>query len=310
MAARISTTSKRSWGCEPPLSWLQCQFELSPADLPAAEERLEALGCLSITLMDARDQPLLEPQPGEMPLWNRISVLALFPGATDPALLRLAFVDDLDAEIIDWRHKRLKDQAWERAWISDFKPMRFGQRLWIVPSWAEAPDPEAVNLMLDPGLAFGSGTHPTTALCLKWLDAHPPAGLDVIDYGCGSGILALAALGLGARFVHGVDIDPQAIEASHNNAERNRISADRYRFTHVDAAIEPVDLLMANILAGPLIDNASQIGRRVKRSGSIILSGILDEQADDVVQAYLPWFEITDQQSSKGWRLIEARRKD
>ncbi|HGG60491.1 MAG TPA: 50S ribosomal protein L11 methyltransferase [Gammaproteobacteria bacterium] len=293
------------------MSWLQCQFELSPADLPIAEERLEALGCQSVTLMDAQDQPLLEPLPGEMPLWNRISVLALFPGSTDPALLRLAFLDNLDIEVIGWRHKRLEDQAWERAWMADFKPMRFGRRLWIVPSWAEPPEPEAVNLMLDPGLAFGSGTHPTTALCLEWLDAHPPRDQEVIDYGCGSGILALAALGLGARFVHGVDIDPQAIEASRQNAERNRIPADRYRFTEVDApGMRPADLAMANILAGPLIANASQISRLVKSKGSIILSGILDEQADDVVQAYLPWFRITEQRSSKGWRLIAARRED
>jgi len=292
------------------LGWLQFQFELAATDLAAAEQRLLALGAQSITLMDARDQPLLEPLPGEMPLWQKISVLALFPDSVEPELLRLGFFDGLEAEILGWRHKRLQDEVWERAWMQDFHPMQFGRRLWICPSWSQPPDPDAVNLILDPGLAFGSGTHPTTALCLEWLDAHPPENLDVIDYGCGSGILSLAALKLGARFVHGIDIDPQAIEASIDNAERNGMAPDRYRFTQPeDAPPEPADLLMANILAKPLIALAPQISQLVKGTGSMILSGILDEQAADVVQAYLPGFTIVRQTSKQGWRLIEARRK-
>ncbi len=292
------------------MGWLQFQFELAATDLAAAEQRLLALGAQSITLMDARDQPLLEPLPGEMPLWQKISVLALFPDSVEPELLRLGFFDGLEAEILGWRHKRLQDEVWERAWMQDFHPMQFGRRLWICPSWSQPPDPDAVNLILDPGLAFGSGTHPTTALCLEWLDAHPPENLDVIDYGCGSGILSLAALKLGARFVHGIDIDPQAIEASIDNAERNGMAPDRYRFTQPeDAPPEPADLLMANILAKPLIALAPQISQLVKGTGSMILSGILDEQAADVVQAYLPGFTIVRQTSKQGWRLIEARRK-
>lgn len=293
------------------MNWLQFQFELSATDLEAVEERLEALGCLSITLMDAEDQPILEPLPGETPLWQKLSLLALFPDTTHPDLLKLAFFDQLAAEIIGWRYKTLEDQEWERVWMDDFHPMRFGENLWICPSWINPPEPQAVNLMLDPGLAFGSGTHPTTALCLEWLDAHSVANQSVIDYGCGSGVLFLAALKLGASHVTGIDIDPQALDASQSNAERNKIPAEQYQLQNIDVEKPAAaDLLMANILAGPLISLSSEISQLVKRTGSIILSGVLDEQANNVVKAYLPWFTITNRVSKQGWQLIEARRNE
>jgi len=291
------------------MDWLQFQFELATDDLDIVEQRLEALNCLSITLTDAEDNPIMGPAPGETPLWQKLSLLALFPESVDPDLLKYLFFDRLSAQVIGWRHKKLEDQDWVRAWMDDFKPMQFGDNLWICPSWTLPPNPQAVNLMLDPGLAFGSGTHPTTALCLEWLDANPPDNQSVIDYGCGSGVLFLAALKLGARQVTGIDIDPQALQASKDNAQRNQIAANLYHLQDADAADpEPVDLLMANILAQPLIILSSQISQLVRRTGSIILSGVLDEQADNVVKAYSPWFSITNRTSKQGWHLIEGRR--
>ena len=291
------------------MDWLQFQFELATDDLDIVEQRLEALNCLSITLTDAEDNPIMGPAPGETPLWQKLSLLALFPESVDPDLLKYLFFDRLSAQVIGWRHKKLEDQDWVRAWMDDFKPMQFGDNLWICPSWTLPPNPLAVNLMLDPGLAFGSGTHPTTALCLEWLDANPPDNQSVIDYGCGSGILFLAALKLGARQVTGIDIDPQALQASKDNAQRNQIAANLYHLQDADAADpEPVDLLMANILAQPLIILSSQISQLVRRTGSIILSGVLDEQADNVVQAYSPWLSITNRTSKQGWHLIEGSR--
>ncbi len=291
------------------MDWLQFQFELAATDLEIVEQRLEALNCLSITLTDAEDNPIMEPVPGETPLWQKLSLLALFPESVDPDLLKHLFFNQLATQIIGWRYKKLEDQDWVRAWMDDFKPMQFGENLWICPSWTEPPDPRAVNLMLDPGLAFGSGTHPTTALCLEWLDANPPGDQSVIDYGCGSGILFLAALKLGARQVTGIDIDPQALQASKDNAERNQIAVNLYHLQDTNVADpEPVDLLMANILAQPLIMLSSQISQLVRRTGSIILSGVLDEQADNVVKAYSSWFSITHRTSKQGWQLIEGRR--
>lgn len=293
------------------MDWLQFQFEISGSELSLIEARLETVGALSVTLHDAADEPFFEPAPGEMPIWNKLSVTALFPGDLDADLISHVFFQDNPTEIIGWRYKKLEDQAWERVWMKDFHPIQFGERLWVVPSWHKPPQPDHVNLILDPGLAFGSGTHATTALCLRWLDKHPPLGQQVLDFGCGSGILAIAAIKLGAAKATGIDIDPQAIEASAANAERNGVdSAHLLLQQGSDAAsLESVDLVIANILSGPLIELAPQLTRAVRPGGNIILSGILAEQVDNVVQAYQPGFENIEVRSEGDWQLIEGRRK-
>lgn len=195
--------------------------------------------------------------------------------------------------------------------MDDFKPMPFGQRLWIVPSWHDAPDPEAANLMLDPGLAFGTGTHPTTALCLEWLDGQDVNGCQVIDYGCGSGILGLAALLLGAEHVIGVDTDPQALEASRDNARRNQVADDRLDlYLPADEPDTRADIMLANILAQPLISLAPHLASLVKPGGRLVLSGILSNQARDVMAAYEPWFVMDEPEQREEWIRLTGRRND
>ena len=177
------------------MAWQEVTVRLPREQLELAESLLLAAGAVSVTYRDAEDQPVLEPAPGETPLWDQVLVTGLFEDAVDPQTVAQLLATQLPAlPDVALQFREVEDQDWERAWMDDFQPMRFGERLWICPSWREPPDPDAVNILLDPGLAFGTGTHPTTALCLQWLDAHPPAGLDVIDYGCGSGILGVAAL--------------------------------------------------------------------------------------------------------------------
>ena len=193
--------------------------------------------------------------------------------------------------------------------MRDFNPMRFGSRLWICPSWSEAPDPQAVNLRMDPGLAFGTGTHPTTALCLEWLDANPVAGKVVIDYGCGSGVLAVAAALLGARTVYAVDNDPQALLATEENAERNGVRASIKTSAPENFSASSVDILLANILANPLLELESDFARRVRPNGVCVLSGILAEQADDITAGYQRDFEHFQTAQRDDWVRISARRK-
>src|SRR5690606_25394554 len=205
--------------------------------------------------------------------------------------------------------EEIADQDWERSWMDNFKPMRFGRRLWIVPSWHEAPEPDAVNLLLDPGLAFGTGTHPTTALCLEWLDSQGLDGLQVIDFGCGSGILAIAALLLGADRVTGTDIDPQALEASRDNAQRNQLADERLPlYLPADMPAEPADILVANILAGPLVSLAPQLTGLVKPGGRIALSGILAEQTEEILAAYRDAFELDPVADKDGWLRVSGVR--
>lgn len=288
-------------------NWLTVQFDLAGTDLAQAEAVLEAQGVLSISLEDAQNQPLLEPLPGEMPIWQRVKISALFSLDTDPAQIRCALREVIDNELLGWSHKSLADQAWERVWMDDFKPMCFGERLWIVPSWSQPPEPGKVNLLLDPGLAFGTGTHPTTRLCLEWLDSHPPEGLNVIDYGCGSGILAIAALKLGAETVLGVDIDPQALVASRDNAQRNGLSTDQFVVSKPQS-LAPTDLLIANILSGPLVQLATEFAQYTKPGGTLLLSGILDDQVEEVLIAYQPFFDQLTVNYQEGWCCIEGNR--
>ncbi|MDG2089678.1 MAG: 50S ribosomal protein L11 methyltransferase [Gammaproteobacteria bacterium] len=299
------------------MGWIQLQLSTTPDLAEDLESLLEANRSLAITLVDAADQPVFEPIRGETPLWDSIILKALFPAETDPEkLIQQLNKSYLPKKLPPVELKVLEDEDWERAWMDNFKPLCFGDNLWICPSWATAPKPEAVNIMLDPGLAFGTGTHPTTALCLSWLDQQELKNQVIIDYGCGSGILGIAALLLGAEQVIGVDNDPQALIASSNNCEKNQIDPARFP-TYLPKEfveeiklqnIKPTDTLLANILAGPLIDLAAYLAALVKPNGGILLSGILEEQAESVRIAYEPWFKFEPITSQDGWVRIAGHR--
>lgn len=280
------------------MPWIQLSLEAGDLDPEQLSDLLLEAGAVSVTFQDAADEPVLEPAPGATPLWSRTRVVALFEAGVSTEALIDGLREPLGEAAERIEVTTLDDRDWVRAWMDEFRPMRFGERVWICPSHQPPPDPDAVNIHLDPGLAFGTGTHPTTALCLEWLDRHPPAGLEVIDYGCGSGVLAIAALKLGARHVWGVDNDPQALIATRDNAGRNGVGAG------VDVclpeALPPVqaDLMLANILANPLVGLAPTLSGHVRPGGGIVLSGILAEQVDAVCSAYAHAFEalVVDQQ--------------
>jgi ribosomal protein L11 methyltransferase len=265
------------------MPWLQLHIVTNRADADALEELLLACGAVSVTLTDNEDNPILEPGVGETPLWESIKASALFDVATDRDAVARTL--GLAPQAMQWED--LEDQPWERSWMEHFHPIQCGERLWICPSWQEPPDPDGVNLILDPGLAFGSGTHPTTFLCLQWLDKQPLTGKTVIDYGCGSGILGIAALLLGAASVVAVDNDPQALIATRDNLARNNLpndSLETYLPTQLPAL--NADIVIANILAEPLIALAHHITDLLVAGGSLCLSGILSHQADSLINAY------------------------
>lgn len=279
-----------------------------------AEELGDALieqGAVSVTFQDTHDTPVFEPLPGETRLWGDTDVIGLFDAETtmDEVVNALADHPLLGA---DFRHKieQIEDKDWEREWMDNFHPMRFGQRLWICPSWRDVPDPAAVNVMLDPGLAFGTGTHPTTALCLSWLDGLDLAGKTVIDFGCGSGILAIAALKLGAAQAIGIDIDPQAIQASRDNAQRNGVSERLALYLpQQQPANLHADVVVANILAGPLRELAPLISVLPNAGGHLGLSGILASQAESVSEAYKGLFALDPVAEKEEWCRITGTKR-
>jgi ribosomal protein L11 methyltransferase len=290
------------------MPWQQLTLYTTKEHAEAINEQLEALGAASVTMQDAADQPLYEPPPGATPLWQMTNVVGLFEEEANVEGVLAALRAQYGAALPEYRLELLADQDWERVWMDDFKPMRFGRRLWIVPSWSEAPETGGVNILLDPGLAFGTGTHPTTRLCLEWLDGHDIADKQVIDYGCGSGILAIAAALLGAAAVVGVDNDPQAITATKENARRNAVSAQIAAYLPGYEPTETVDLLLANILAGPLAELAPLFAQRVKPGGGLVLSGILPEQAEGLREVYAAWFEMAPACELDGWIRLEGVR--
>lgn len=284
------------------MHWIQIILETSREQTETLEDALLAQGALSVTYVDAGDQPLFEPDPGETPLWDAVRLVGLFPAEADMQAVVAQLKNQFGDQLPKHRTEILEDKDWIREWMDQFQPMQFGERLWIVPSWTKPPEPEAVNLMLDPGMAFGTGTHATTALCLQWLDAHSPQGLSVIDYGCGSGVLGIAALLLGCDSMCGIDIDPQALIATHQNAEQNGISKHQYRvFLPAQAPHESADMVLANILAGPLMSLADDISSRVKPGGKLVLSGILSSQAQNVIDAYAQDFNFEPIAEQDGW---------
>ncbi|WP_150303041.1 50S ribosomal protein L11 methyltransferase [Pseudomonas saliphila] len=292
------------------MPWLQLRLAIKPEQAESLEDALLGLDAVSVTFMDAEDQPIFEPDLGTTPLWSNTHLLALFEAGTNPQTLIETLQSRWQHPLPEYEFEDIADQDWERSWMDNFQPIRFGKRLWIVPSWHDAPEPDAVNLLLDPGLAFGTGTHPTTALCLEWLDGTAIAGKRVIDFGCGSGILAIAALLLGAEHAVGTDIDTQALEASRDNAQRNGLpeqSLDLY--LPEDLSPEPADIVVANILAGPLVKLAPQLSSLVKPGGLIALSGILAEQTEEIVAAYRDTFVLAPIADRDGWIRVSGMRR-
>ncbi|MCW9699762.1 50S ribosomal protein L11 methyltransferase [Avibacterium sp. 20-129] len=293
------------------MAWVQIRINSTNQQAETISDYLEEIGSVSVTFMDSQDTPIFEPLPGETRLWGNTDVIALFDAETDMqqivALLKSA--GHLSKETA-YKIEQIEDKDWEREWMDNFHPMQFGKRLWICPSWRDVPDQNAVNVMLDPGLAFGTGTHPTTALCLEWLDSLDLSNKTVIDFGCGSGILAIAALKLGAKNAIGIDIDPQAILASRNNAEQNGVSDRLQLFLAKDAPADlQADVVVANILAGPLKELAPTITQLVKPQGLLGLSGILETQAQSVCQAYENQFILEPVAIREEWCRITGKNK-
>lgn len=290
-----------------PFLQIVCELEASVCQL--AEDVLMEQGAMSVTFQDPGGDPILEPDVGTSPLWQKVTVLALFEPDVDSRGLKRVLERELgDAAVSGWQVECLQDKAWERAWMDDFHPMQFGRRLWVCPSNGRVTATDAVVLKLDPGLAFGTGTHPTTALCLRWLDRQSLDGLEVVDYGCGSGILGIAALLLGARHCHGVDNDPQALTASRENASRNGVG-QRLALSLPQTRPPAADLLVANILSGVLIELAPQLRELVKPGGRLALSGILEDQAEAVMAAYRPGFLLDAPEIDGDWALITGHRR-
>jgi ribosomal protein L11 methyltransferase len=291
------------------MNWLQIIFSCNPEQSEMLEDALLSLGALSITYQDAEDQPVLEPGVGEMPLWANIKFSALFTADIDTDMLLIQLAAQLPFGLPEHRIEIVEKKDWERAWMDHYHTMRFGKRLWICPSWQAPVEPEAVNLMLDPGLAFGTGTHPTTALCLQWLDAAELQGKTVVDFGCGSGVLGIAALLLGAKQVIAVDNDPQALLATRENARRNGCE-ERFRVC-LPGNYQPVrvDVVLANILAKPLIELAPILKASLKPGGQLVMSGLLREQADLVMAAYRPVMDFFDPVEQDGWMRLEGCAK-
>ncbi|PSW03501.1 50S ribosomal protein L11 methyltransferase [Photobacterium lipolyticum] len=293
------------------MPWIQIKLNATAENAEAIGDMLmEETGALSATFLDAQDTPVFEPMPGETRLWGDTDVIGLYDAEADmDFVLNMLKNSPLIADGFAYKIEQLEDKDWEREWMDNFHPMRFGRRLWICPSWREAPEPDAVNVLLDPGLAFGTGTHPTTSLCLEWLDGQDLTGKTVIDFGCGSGILAIAALKLGAAKVIGIDIDPQAILASKDNAERNGV-ADKLELYLPQNQPEGIqaDVVVANILAGPLRELSPVIKGLVKSGGDLAISGVLEVQAEDVSTYYADELTLDPVVAREEWCRISGHK--
>ncbi|WP_038175077.1 50S ribosomal protein L11 methyltransferase [Vibrio pacinii] len=294
------------------MPWIQIKLNATNQNAEQIGDMLmEETGALSVTFLDAHDTPVFEPLPGETRLWGDTDILALYDAEADTNLIiEQTKLSGLLPQDFAYKVEQLEDKDWEREWMDNFHPLKFGQRLWICPSWRDVPEPDAVNVMLDPGLAFGTGTHPTTALCLEWLEQLDLSGKTVIDFGCGSGILAIAAIKLGAEKVIGIDIDPQALLASKDNAERNGVADQLNVYLPQDQPQNLVaDVVVANILAGPLRELSPVIQSLVKPNGQLAMSGVLDTQAEDVANYYRDAFHIDPIKEQSEWCRISGRKQ-
>ena len=293
------------------MSWLQLRLDTDPGASAALEEGLLTAGAVAVTLEDNADQPLLEPGVGEMPLWRETRLTGLFPANTNMDAV-LAQLDPAMLSRCNQRVEILEDKDWEREWMQHYQPMQFGRRLWVCPSWLQPPQPDAVNLLLDPGLAFGTGTHPTTALCLAALDALPLEQARVVDYGCGSGILAVAAGRLGARQLLCVDNDPQALAATRDNASRNGLAEASLQVALPGDYDETpwrgtADVVLANILAGPLLSLSGTLLAFLRPGGTLLLSGLLMSQAEEVIAHYHPDISLGVAAARDNWVCLQGR---
>jgi ribosomal protein L11 methyltransferase len=287
----------------------QLSFELGARDPDSVEESCFELGATSVTYVDAHDDPVLEPLPGEFRLWPTTRLRALFPDGTDAQAAGKALTATLGIPADGLKTERIEDRVWEREWLRDFHARRFGKRLWICPHHEQVTEPGAVVVRMDPGLAFGTGSHPTTALCLEWLDRHIEGGEQLIDFGCGSGVLGMGAVKLGAAAAHCFDIDSQALLATRENAAANGLQTQVRVYEAAAQLPAGVDVLVANILSGPLSELAPTFGMLVREGGSVVLAGLLEHQAADVTDAYTTWFDIHPFEVREGWSGLAGKRK-
>jgi ribosomal protein L11 methyltransferase len=292
------------------MDWRQFVMDLESLHPNQVEEMLEKHGALAVTLSDAGDNPVLEPAPGETPLWGDTRITGLFPADANLELLKQDILRSFDLpQLPEHRVEFLEDRAWEREWLKDFRPMKFGRRLWVSPHGCDGAFGNDVVIRLDPGLAFGTGTHPTTALCLGWLDSLSLRNKRVMDFGCGSGILGIGALLLGANQVTAMDIDSQAIQATTRNAEANGVSARLTTTMDVADCNEKFDVVVANILAGPIVELAPMLSAILDDDGVVALSGILEAQIDSVQVAYEPWVQLESPIIQDGWALLAGQKR-
>ncbi len=292
------------------MTWHQISVITTEDLAPRLADFFDKLGAVSVTYMDAEDEPIYEPAIGETKIWSNTEVIALYELDAEPELIKNQVYATFKAEQLhNYRHEIIEDQEWERAWMEFYKPMKFADKLWVCPTDQEQYESGTVCLTLDPGLAFGTGTHPTTALCLEWLASHDLAGKTVIDYGCGSGILAVAAILLDAKEAHAVDIDPQAITATLSNALKNRVQDKISCYLPEQFTPFQADVVLANILAKPLIEMAEQISNLVASGSHLVLSGILHEQAESVMNAYRQYIIFEAPVQQEDWIRLEGIKR-
>ncbi|KPM85289.1 MULTISPECIES: 50S ribosomal protein L11 methyltransferase [Pseudoalteromonas] len=292
------------------MAWIQIRINANADNAELISDLLMDTGSASVTYVDAKDTPIYEPKLGTVQLWADTTVIGLYDANHDmDSVVATLNAEATLADKLVYKIEQLEDKDWEREWMDNFHPIQFGDRLWICPSWRDIPDPDAVNVLLDPGLAFGTGTHATTALCLKWLESQDLTGKTVVDFGCGSGILGIAAIKLGAERMIGIDIDPQALEASRDNAKRNGVADKLEVYLPEDQPEFTADIVVANILAQPLRELHEVILGLLKPNGKIAMSGILEEQAQSVADVYAPFLALDEVAVEGEWTRISGVKK-
>ena len=292
------------------MSWCQLKLYTSKENAESWSELLTTTGAVAIIIHGKEQKAIIEPTPGDLPLWDQIQIIGLYQDNIDIALIKTQLFQHLGKDL-DLHTEILQEEDWQDIWKKDLKPIKFGNNLWICPSWCEIPKPQEINIILDPGMAFGTGTHPTTALCLEWLTENIKEETQVMDFGCGSGILAIATIKLGAKFAYCIDCDPQALISTKDNAYKNSINNKQLK-TLLPQELAPniqVDLLIANILANPLQELAEKLADYVKPYGKIVLSGILQNQTSELINIYSKWFKNIEITNKEEWVRITGIKK-